>query len=115
LTIEKKMGLTLSRFVAGIRQLRAFECQLLPIAKGVDSPKMKLFKVVACLESGLTKFGHALDQSGQAAIHRRFISFILDDRGDRSIFPHSARVCMSIRTHLYQQLLKEVGIYSSWR
>jgi hypothetical protein len=81
------MGLTLSRFVAGIRQLRAFKCQLLPIAKGADSPKMKLFKAVACLESGLAKFGHALDQSGQAAIHRRFVSFILDDRGIGAYFP----------------------------
>jgi hypothetical protein len=79
--------------------------------KGEDSPKMKLFNTVACLVSNLMEFDHALDQSGQAAIHRRFIPLILDDWGNRSLFPHVARVCMSTRTHLcwdpVQQLLKE--------
>jgi hypothetical protein len=47
--------------VSGIGQPRAFECQLLPTAKGVNSPKMKLFDVVAHLEPGLVEFSHALD------------------------------------------------------
>jgi hypothetical protein len=38
--------------------------------------------------------------------------------GDRSMFPHCTGLCMSTRTHLswdpFQQLLKEVEIYSSW-
>jgi hypothetical protein len=52
---------TLSRFVAVIEQPWAFECQLLPMTKGVNSPKMKLFDVVARPESGLTEFAHTLD------------------------------------------------------
>jgi hypothetical protein len=47
--------------MTGIGQPRAFECQLLPMAKGVNSPKMELFDAVACLEPGLMEFGHALD------------------------------------------------------
>jgi hypothetical protein len=70
LTIEKKIDLTISGFAARIGQPRAIEGQLLPAAKGVNSLKMKLFDTVACLESMLTEFGHALDQSGQVAIHR---------------------------------------------
>jgi hypothetical protein len=81
LTIEKKMGPTLNRFTAGIGQLWAFECQLLPTAMGAESPKMKLFDAVTCLESGLAEFDHVLDQSGQAAIHRWFIPLICDDWG----------------------------------
>jgi hypothetical protein len=120
LTIEKKTGLTLNRFAAGIRQLRAFECQLLPMAKGSDLLKMKLFDVVAYLESSLAEFSHALNKSGQVAIHRRFIPLILDDREEHELVsPHSARVCISTRTHLcwdrFQQLLKEARIYSSRR
>jgi hypothetical protein len=61
LTSEEESGFTLSRFTAGIRQLRAFECQLLPTTKGAKSPKMKLFNAVARPESGLAEFGHALD------------------------------------------------------
>jgi hypothetical protein len=34
------------------------------MAKGVNSPKMKLFDIVACLESDFAEFSHALDQSG---------------------------------------------------
>jgi hypothetical protein len=72
---------TLSRIVTGIGQQWTFKCQLLPMAKGVNSPKMELFDVVACLEPGLMEFGHMLDQSGQAVIHRRLIPLILDDWG----------------------------------
>jgi hypothetical protein len=61
LTNGEERGFTISRFVTGIGQPRAFECQLLPIAKGVNSPKMKLFDVVAHLEPGLVEFSHALD------------------------------------------------------
>jgi hypothetical protein len=73
------------------------------MANGANLSKMKLFDVVACLESGLTEFGHALDQSEQAAIHQRFILLILDDGGggDMSLFPHGVGVCMSTRNHLY--------------
>jgi hypothetical protein len=46
---------------------------------------MKLFETVACLESDLTEFGHALDQSGQAIIHRRFFPLILDDWGQQEL------------------------------
>jgi hypothetical protein len=42
---------------------------------------MKLFDALACLEPGLVEFGHALDQSGHAVIHRRLILLILDDWG----------------------------------
>jgi hypothetical protein len=61
LTSEEEGGFTLSRFAAGIRQPRAFKCQLLPVAKWVNSPKMKLFDVVARPESGLAEFSHMLD------------------------------------------------------
>jgi hypothetical protein len=64
LTSEEKVGFTVSRFTAGIGQPQAFKCQLLPTAKVVNSLKMKPFDVVAHLESGLMKFGHALGQSG---------------------------------------------------
>jgi hypothetical protein len=53
----------------------------LPTAKGANSPKMELFDAVTRLESGLAEFGHALDQSGQAVIHRRLVPLILDDGG----------------------------------
>jgi hypothetical protein len=59
--IGEESGFTLSRFGTGIRQPRTFECQLLPMAKGVNSPKMELFDTVARLEPGLTEFAHALD------------------------------------------------------
>jgi hypothetical protein len=52
------------------------------MAKGANSPKMKLFDAVACLEPGLMKFSHSLDQSRQAAIHWWFIPLILDDQGE---------------------------------
>jgi hypothetical protein len=61
LTNGEESGFTLSRFTTGIRQPRAFECQLLLTAKEVNSPKMELFDAVACLEPGLVEFGHALD------------------------------------------------------
>jgi hypothetical protein len=40
---------------------------------------MELFNAVARL-AGLTEFGHTLDQSSQAVIHRRLVPLILDDR-----------------------------------
>jgi hypothetical protein len=52
---------TLSRFVTGIGQPQAFECQLLPTAKGANSSKMELFNAVARLEPGLVEFDHAVD------------------------------------------------------
>jgi hypothetical protein len=58
---EEGSRFTLSRFAVGIGQPRAFECQLHPMAKGVNSSKMKLFETVAHPESGLTEFGHMLD------------------------------------------------------
>jgi hypothetical protein len=61
LTNEEESGFTLSRSTTGIRQPRAFECQLLLTAKEVNSPKMELFDAVACLEPGLVEFGHVLD------------------------------------------------------
>jgi hypothetical protein len=81
----EESGFTLSRFTTGIGQPRAFECQLLPTAKGVNSPKMELFNVVACHELGLVEFGHALDQNGQAVIHQQLVLFILDDRGKHEL------------------------------
>jgi hypothetical protein len=51
------------------------------MAKGANSLKMELFNAVARLEPVLTEFDHALDQSGQAIIHRRLVPLILDDRG----------------------------------
>jgi hypothetical protein len=57
----------------------------------------------------------------RAVIHRWLIPLILDDRGNRSLFPHGVGLCISTRIHLswdpLQQLLKEAGIYSSrrWR
>jgi hypothetical protein len=77
----EESGFTLSRFVTGIGQPWAFECQLLPMAKGANSSKIELFDAVARLEPGLMEFGHTLDQSSQAVIHWRLISLILDDRG----------------------------------
>jgi hypothetical protein len=80
LTNGEESVFTLNSFTTGIGQPRAFECQLIPTAKGVNSLKMELFDTVACLELGLVEFGHALDQSGQAVIHQWLILFILDDR-----------------------------------
>jgi hypothetical protein len=57
----EESGFTRSRFATGIRQPWAFECHLLPMAKGVNSSKMDLFDVVARLEPGLMEFGHMLD------------------------------------------------------
>jgi hypothetical protein len=88
-TIEKKIDLTISRFAAGIGHLRVLKGQLVMTAKGVNSLKMKLFDTVACLESGLMEFSHALDQSGQVVIHQRFFLLILDDGGaGRGLFTH---------------------------
>jgi hypothetical protein len=101
LTVVKKTDLTISGFTAGISQPRAFKGQLLPTAKGANSSRMKFFNAVICLESSLMEFGHTLDQSGQAVIHRRLVPLIFDDgRGSRSMFPHGVGVCMSTRTHL---------------
>jgi hypothetical protein len=80
LTNGEESGFTLNRLTTGIRQPRAFECQLLSTVKGANSPKMDLFDAVACLEPGRAEFGHVLDQSGQAVVHRRLVPFILDDR-----------------------------------
>jgi hypothetical protein len=44
---------------------------------------MKFFNAMASLESGLTEFGHSLDQCGQVGIHRWFVLLILDDRGEQ--------------------------------
>jgi hypothetical protein len=103
----------------GNGQPQAFECQLLPTAKGVNSPKMELFDAVARLEPGLVEFSHALDQSGQAVIHRWLVPLILDDRGKQEpVF--TRRGFVHIRQDPpswdpFQQLLKEAGIYSSQR
>jgi hypothetical protein len=86
-------GFTLSRFATGIEQPRAFKCQLLPTAKGANSPKMELFDAVARLEPGLAEFGHALDQSGQTVIHWWLIPFILDDRWKQAHVSPTVRVC----------------------
>jgi hypothetical protein len=80
LTNGEEHRFILSRFATGIGQPRPFECQFLPTVKGANSPKMKLFDAMACLEPNLVEFGHAIDQSGQAVIHRRLIPFILNDR-----------------------------------
>jgi hypothetical protein len=61
MTNGEDSGFTLSRIAAGIGQSWVFECQLLPTAKGVNSLNMKLFDAVACPESVLTEFDHALD------------------------------------------------------
>jgi hypothetical protein len=61
LTNGEENRFTLSRFVTGIEQPQAFECQFLPTVKGVNSPKMELFDVVVRLEPDLTEFGHVLD------------------------------------------------------
>jgi hypothetical protein len=61
LTNGEESGFTLSRFTTGIGQPQAFECQLLPTAKRVNSLKMELFDALARLEPGLTEFGHVLD------------------------------------------------------
>jgi hypothetical protein len=61
LTNGEESGFTLSMFTTGIGQPRAFECQLLPTAKGANSPKMELFDAVACLDPSLTEFSHTLD------------------------------------------------------
>jgi hypothetical protein len=115
----EESGFTLSRFTTGIEQPRAFECQLLPTAKGVNSPKMELFNAVACHELGLVEFGHALDQNGQAVNHQQLVLFILDDRGKHELVSHVVGLCISTRIHLsldpFQQLLKEARIYSSRR
>jgi hypothetical protein len=58
--------------------------------------EMKLFNAVACLESGIAEFGHALDQSGQAAIHRWFAPLILKDRGEQE---HVSPRCWGV--HVY--------------
>jgi hypothetical protein len=81
LTVVKKTDLTISGFTAGISQPRAFKGQLLPTAKGANSSRMKFFNAVICLESSLMEFGHTLDQSGQAVIHRRLVPLIFDDGG----------------------------------
>jgi hypothetical protein len=61
LTNGEESRFTVSRFATGIGQPWAFECQLLPMAKGPNSPKVELFDAVAHLEPGLTEFGHVLD------------------------------------------------------
>jgi hypothetical protein len=61
LTNGEESGFTLSKFTTGIGLPRVFECQLLPTAKGTNSPKMELFDAVARLEPGLVEFSHALD------------------------------------------------------
>jgi hypothetical protein len=43
LTSEEESRLTLSRFTAGIEQLRALECQLLPMAKGGEFTEDEFF------------------------------------------------------------------------
>jgi hypothetical protein len=78
----EESGSTLIMFTTGIGQPRAFDCQLLPTAKGVNSSNMELFDVVACLEPNLKEFGRLLDQSCQAVVHRWLILLILDDRGE---------------------------------
>jgi hypothetical protein len=93
LTNGEESGFTLSRFATGIGQPRAFECQLLPMAKGVNSSKMELIDAVASLEPGLTEFGHAHDQSSQAVIHRWLIPFVFDDRWKQELVSPRARVC----------------------
>jgi hypothetical protein len=85
LTNGEESRFTLSRFATGIGQPWAFECQLLPTAKRVNSLKIEFFDAVARLEPGLTEFGHALDQSGQAVIHWRLVPLILDDRGKHEL------------------------------
>jgi hypothetical protein len=57
---EEESGFILSKFTAGSGQLRAFECQFLPTAKGANSLKMKLFDIVACPKSGLLEYDHTL-------------------------------------------------------
>jgi hypothetical protein len=61
LTNGEESGFTFSGFVTRIGQPRAFECQLLPTAKGVNSPKMELFDAMARIQPSLAEFGHALD------------------------------------------------------
>jgi hypothetical protein len=57
--MEKKEDLPLvgSRLGSDSRE----HSNLLLTVKGVNSPKMELFDVVARLEPGLMEFGHALD------------------------------------------------------
>jgi hypothetical protein len=61
--VLENMGedLTTSRITAGIGHPRAFESQCLPAAEGANSPKMKFFNAMACLEPGLAEFNNMLD------------------------------------------------------
>jgi hypothetical protein len=105
LTVVKKTDLTISGFTAGISQPRAFKGQLLPTAKGANSSRMKFFNAVICLESSLMEFGHTLDQSGQAVIHRRLVPLIFDDGGGGGEQEHVSPRCRGVHVNKNPPLL----------
>jgi hypothetical protein len=50
------------------------------MAKSANSPKSKLFGIVACLKTGLAEFSHPLDQCSQARCHFQVPPLIINVR-----------------------------------
>jgi hypothetical protein len=55
---------TRQRIAARIGQLGGFKSQSFPATEGVNSPKIKFFGTVACLEPGLAQLSDTRNQSG---------------------------------------------------
>jgi hypothetical protein len=121
LTNGEESGFTLNRFMTGIGQPRAFECQLLPTAMGRIhrrwNSSMQWHVLSLALWSLATRLTRAVKRSFVNGSFR--LSLMIG--GNKSLFPHDASLCISTRIHLswdpFQQLLKKVGIYLSrwWR
>jgi hypothetical protein len=66
-----------------INEPRPLIHQLLLMAERENSPKSKLFGIVACLKTGLAESSHPIDQHGQAQCHFRFSSLIINPRWEQ--------------------------------
>jgi hypothetical protein len=76
------------KITSWIVEPRALVCQHIPVAKGANPPKSKLFGMVACPKTSITKFSHPFDQRDQARCHLRLSLLVINKRWEQmSIHP----------------------------
>jgi hypothetical protein len=80
IVMNRAKDLTSSRLAAWIVEPRAFICQLIPAIEKANSSKSKFFDPVACPKTGVTKFSHPFDQSGQAWCHLQLSPLVINER-----------------------------------
>jgi hypothetical protein len=84
------------------RSYHQLTCGLdLPVAERVNPSKSKFFSAVACLKTSLAELSHPLDQHCKTQCYFRFPRLSSICGGNRCLFVHWGRMCISTRNHFW--------------